>query len=101
MRTVYKALCVDLLGISRVERLSPKFRALNDKAHANNRLSPTTVVFGVYQKLHGARDLGMSIQNAEEIRDCTAIVACMKVHQTVQNSAKVRNTPYRTEIERV
>lgn len=72
MRTVYKELCVDLPGISREDRLSLIFRSLYDMSHVNSGICAATLVFGVYPKIHGARDRGALIQRAAINRKCTS-----------------------------
>lgn len=99
MHTVYEKLCVDLSRIAREDRLSIKYIPSNDKPCATTGKFSTTLVYGDYLRLHGARDRDTLIQRAAMIRDCTATITRVKVQRP--GSAKVRDIPRYTETEKV
>lgn len=85
IRSVYENLCVELSKISREERFSLTFRALNDTPHSNPGICPATLVSAVYAKIKGAHDRGSLMQRVAMIREFPAILALMKAKQTLKD----------------
>lgn len=58
LRSIYEKLKLDLPRITRDDRLSMAFRAINDAPDSVSGISPTTLVFGVHPKIPGVGHRG-------------------------------------------
>lgn len=101
LKTVYSKLCIDLPDVSREDRLSMSFRAINDSPCSDTGVSPTTLVFGVYPKIPGGGARGSMMQRANVIRACTEMITKLKARRVVKDAMKIRHTPSALEIEKV
>lgn len=101
MRTLYIKLCLYSACISREERLSLTFRALDDTHPTDIGIFPTTLVYGIWSKIPGAGDQGLLIKMVALIRESVAIVGCMKARKMRKATERIRNIPSHTEIEKV
>lgn len=101
LRTVFKKITLDMPKLSKHDRLSLSFRAINDAPNSNTGISPTALVFGVFPKIPGARNRGSMAERANVIRECTQIVMQLNARHKVRDSMKNRNSPSIIEIERI
>lgn len=101
LRKIYEKLRIDLPHINCDDRLSMAFRAINDAPNSDTGISPTTLVFGVYPKIHGGGLRGTMLQRASIIRDCTNNVTKMKARRTLRDAVMLRNTASCLEMQKV
>ena len=91
LRSIYKKLKMDLPNLSRYERLTLAFRAINDAPDSNTGISPTALVFGVHPKIPGSGPRGTMAQRAHIVRECTKIAATAKARNNLIQSSRLRN----------
>ena len=78
LRAVYDKLKIDKPSMSREDRLSLAFRAINDSPSNESGISPTALVFGVHPKLPGSSKRGSYAQRAKIVAECTKLATEMK-----------------------
>ena len=101
LRTVYTKLKHDLPKISKDDRLSLAFRALNDTPNGETGVSPTAMVFGVHPKLPGGGNRGSYAQRAKIVSDCTKLVVKMRARRIVRDAGKRQNSVNGIDIETI
>eukprot|EP00171_Calliarthron_tuberculosum_P014672 IDg14672t1 len=84
LRSIYAKLKLDTPEMSKEERLSMAFRALNDAPDTDTGISPTTLVFGIHPKIPGSKKRGTLAQRAKIVRDATKFAMKMKSRRMIR-----------------
>lgn len=101
LRSVYSKLLIDLPKISKEDRLSLSFRAINDSPSSTTGVSPTAMVFGIHPKLPGGGKRGSYAQRAQIVADCRKLATKMKARRIIQETSKRQNSASGTNIETI
>lgn len=83
-KSIYEKLRLDLPSISKEDRLSLIFCAINDSPSSDTRISPTTLVFRNYPKIPGAGDRRSMAKRANIIRGAPKLVTMMKSRRVIR-----------------
>lgn len=101
LKSVYSKLKIDLPQITKSDRLSLAFRAINDSPNSDSGISPTALVFGVHPKLPGGGNRGSYAQRAKIVSECTKLAIKMKARRIIRDGAKRQNSLNGVDIETV
>jgi len=101
LRSIYSKLKIDLPKISKEDRLSLSFRAINDSPNSETGVSPTAMVFGVHPKLPGGGNRGTYAQRAKIVSDCTKLAKKMKARRILRDGARLKNSVSSAVIETI
>ena len=88
LRRVYSKLKLDLPRITKFDRLSLTFRAINDSPSPNSGVSPTALVFGVHPKIPGGGNRGTYAQCAKIVAECTKLATEVKSQRIIRDAKK-------------
>ena len=86
LRSVYQKLKIDLPEISKEDRLSLSFRALNDVPSTVTGVTPTMLVFGIRPKLPGRNRDNSLAKRAQVVEDCTKLAKKMISRRLIRDS---------------
>lgn len=84
-QTVYEKLYVDLPSISKEDRSSLAFRALNDTPNYYKQICPTTLVYRHFPKIPEGTARTTMFKQAEVIRECTQLVSQMMAQGNIKD----------------
>lgn len=91
LRTVYDKLCIGLSRIGKHERFSMVLKVIYYSPPSENGIAPTTLAYRVYPKIPGDAGRGSIKKKSNINRDCTEIVAEMKVRRALCATMVLRN----------
>lgn len=101
MRTVYERLQLDVPRISREEKLSMSFRAVNDAPASGAGIASTTLVYEIYPRIPGVENFGSMLNRRNTLRQCTLLVTKMNAQHMLKEAIKDQNSPSMAEIENI
>lgn len=101
LRAAYENLSLQLKVITKENRLSISFCALNDVTSSVTGISPTTMVFGVYLKHPGSENRVNREKRAHITNQCTELFIKINFRRMIRDSSRPRSINSQEEMEKV